>query len=232
MIHPAVPPAIEGEDAGERREWGGRPPIRDYSEGFFQERIHTSTTTPVVHDRPLVFEIPALSDHVIDMRLMRLYLRFRVIKSNGEQLAPDEDSVLPKSAPLYTLFKDVTIFWNNTPVFVSRNMYPFYVNLLLQLKLEDTSPESIKYYDDYRDLDAVMDVQTSPEGEVIRTVVGYTGEGLVPSWGPRSAESRVSRYMEVCGPLLHDLVFQKKFLRGERRFFFIRIFSISYFFCF
>ncbi len=204
---------IENE-VPERREGGGRPPIRDYSEGFYQDKVYTTSTLPIHHERPLVFEIPAITDHVVDMRMMRLYLRFKVVKGDGKPLDPADESVLvaPKSTPLYTLFKDLTVLWNNTSVFSSQNLYPNYTNFLMQIKMDDFSSQAIQYYDDNQDLDSTYG--RDKDGHPQRT--GYSGKDVVNDWESRASRSLSSLFIEVSGAILYDLIFQKKYLRGKR----------------
>ncbi len=195
-------------------------------------------------ETPLIFQIDTQTGNCIDLSLMRLHLGFHITNRDGSWIVPVEasesqtrvaraaadtqmskddatsasattypaldESVLPVSAPLYSLFRDLKVFWNQAPVFYSNFMYPWYTDYVLKMKLPQSQRkalyESAKYYNDRNDLLSVY------QGE---RQIGYDGDYYVPSWEDRSYKYSESQYVEVAGPLLHDLQFQNKLLRDD-----------------
>ncbi len=131
-------------------------------------------------------------------------------QTTSEASAPEpalDEVVLPISAPLYSFFRDLKVFWNQTPIFYSNFMYPWYADYVLKMKLPQSQRkalyESAKYYNDKTDLQNVWQGQK---------FIGYDGDFAVPSWEDRLYNHYNSKYVEVAGPLLHDLQFQNKLL--------------------
>ena len=111
-----------------------RPPILKDIESVRYETIHTSSILPIKDDRSLIFEIPAQKGFYVDMRNIKIHVRYRVTRKNGSQLA-GSDGVTPQSAILYSMFRDLQVNFNNRTVFWGKFLYGYYTNLLLQFKI-------------------------------------------------------------------------------------------------
>ena len=62
------------------------------------------------------FHIPGNPDEYIDLAHTFLYLRASIVKGNGDKIEENKDVVGPINLALHTLFKNVELSLNNTPV--------------------------------------------------------------------------------------------------------------------
>ncbi len=142
--------------------------------------------------------------------------RLVVTNAENEDLTTNVEKVLPISAPLYSLFRDMKIFWNQTSVFYSDFMYPWYADYVLKVKMPQAQRkalyQSVRYYNDSGDLQSAY--RSNPTTKMV-DLVGYDGEGTIPLWEDQAYTFGESKYMEVAGPLLHDLQFQSKLLHDD-----------------
>ena len=206
------------KDVVTRLATSNKPPLKNVSGNFFFEKIYTSSSLPIKEDRPLIFDISGLSGHQVDYSLLKLFLAVRVVQENGDPLSREENVVF-KSAPLYTLFSDLTLLWNNNTVFTSHGLYPFYANILLQLKLPEILRETAGYYNDFQHLDPTWPPPPAPGAAAAAAKAdkqkGWTGRDVVPNWVQRFSKNRLSEFCEFGGLLLNDLAFQKKYSRDD-----------------
>ena len=81
---------------------------------------------------PIEFEIPGASEEYLDLGNSMSYVRMKVVKPNGNNLA-DADKVGPVNAFLHSLFSQVEISLNGTPVTTASDMYAYraYIETLL-----------------------------------------------------------------------------------------------------
>ena len=199
-----------------------RPPILKDIESVRYETIHTSSILPIKDDRSLIFEIPAQKGFYVDMRNIKIHVRYRVTRKNGSQLA-GSDGVTPQSAILYSMFRDLQVNFNNRTVFWGKFLYGYYTNLLLQFKIppnEKTMLQSSIYmYDDNKDLDAVLEgkevAQMDGTKKTKMVLTSYTGEAELPEWENRTSMHLDSAEQEVMGNVLFDLAFQTRLLRDD-----------------
>lgn len=86
-----------------------KPKTKHYGDGVYYEKIYPSTTLPTTHhSRPLIFNIPAIKGTFIDLSMMKMYMKIRTANTDGSTM-DNKDYVCPKSAPLYTMFKDLEV---------------------------------------------------------------------------------------------------------------------------
>ena len=85
----------------------------------------TYTTTTSLKDTfsPITFQIPASVDYT-DLQSSFLYIRARVTQKDGSILASD-DKVAISSQFFYTMFSNVKVKMNGTPVSDSGSLYPY-----------------------------------------------------------------------------------------------------------
>lgn len=203
------------------------PTLRDI-ESVKQEIIHTSSTLPMKEERALIFEIPAQKGFYIDLSLMKIYIRYRILKKDGSKLTgDDEDYVCAQSGILYTMFKDLEVCINNRAIFWGRFLYPYYTNLLLNFKIPGNERKmlysSTFKYDDNNDMDQQRELSEedktgTPPAEASKpkfVLTKYTGEHVIDSWEDRAGAHHYSQEMEVFGNILFDTCFQERLLRDD-----------------
>ena len=81
---------------------------------------------------PIEFEIPGAGEEYLDLGKSMLYIRLKVVKPNGANLA-DTDKLGPVNAFMHSLFSQVEISLNGTPVTTASNTYTYraYIETLL-----------------------------------------------------------------------------------------------------
>lgn len=98
-----------------------------------QDVIPTSTSLPSHQDRSLHFKIDPAANKCINLSLMKLHLKYRVVDKNSygigagnlkESLPTYFCSIIPGN-PLASIFKDVKIKLNGVPVTDSNELYPW-----------------------------------------------------------------------------------------------------------
>lgn len=97
-------------DMMERLEAAGeKPKTKHYGDGVYYEKIFPSTTLPTTHhSRPLMFTVPPIKGTFVDLSLTKMYMKIRMVKTGGGKLG-NKEYACPKSAPLYTIFKDLEV---------------------------------------------------------------------------------------------------------------------------
>ncbi len=188
----------------------GKPAISREIQQYKVEQIPTSSALPLKEETPLLFQIDAQPGHYIDLSMLKLSLLFRVTNEDGSSLKADEPPVLAKSAPLYTFFRNLKVFWNQTAVYNGNFLYPWYANYILAMKMP-SAQMNILYQTVLYEKDCA-DLQPAYRGGKLKS---YDGEFSVPNWEVRNAKYSESKQVEVIGPILHDLQFQSKLLRDD-----------------
>lgn len=73
---------------------------------------------------PLEFESNLQGDMYTDIANSKLFLKVRILKSNGTRLQPDEN-VAPVNLLFHAMFKKVDVYYNRTLVSSSGDLYPY-----------------------------------------------------------------------------------------------------------
>ncbi len=137
------------------------------------------------------------------------------IDPNLAAIAAIPVDAIPIPVPLYSLFCNVNIFWNQTTIFNSNFMYPWYANFIMNMKMPPYERKVIydttMFYSDSRDLKDDWLVTKDGHSHLKKK----TGWGVIPYWDERIEEFQDSNFVQVIGPLLHDLQFQSKLLRDD-----------------
>jgi len=85
--------------------------------------IECHPLTSVGDDSPIEFEINGNGEDYIDLANTTLYVRAKVVRMNGKNIA-DDTPVGPVNLFLHSLFSQVAISLNGTQVTTSTNTYP------------------------------------------------------------------------------------------------------------
>ncbi len=187
-----------------------KPKLVDEIEECRFEKITSTTPVPhSQHDRNVVIDISRQAGYCIDLAAIKLYVRARILNADKTPLASTEPAVAFQSAPLYTMFRDVQIYINNTPVFYGKFNYPYFCQDLIRFKMPLTESNVVKQsalvWDDYQDLDADYD------GSLL---VGYSGV-VMDEYEDMADRFRDSSYVELQGPFLSDFSFIQMYLRDD-----------------
>jgi hypothetical protein len=107
-----------------------------------QDVIPTSTSLPSHQDRSLHFKLDPAANKCINLSLMKLHLKYRVVdqsqlgvsEENRPKLPSGYGAIVPGN-PLASIFKDVKIKLNGTPVTGSNELYPWISKHLYMTKV-------------------------------------------------------------------------------------------------
>src|SRR5678816_3782706 len=83
--------------------------------------VHAITNTDV----PLEFNIPGTSDQYLDPSNVFLYLKVKLVNEDGSDLTETEHVVYPVSNFLFSCFKNIEVFLNETSLGASAASYPY-----------------------------------------------------------------------------------------------------------
>ncbi len=189
----------------------GKPPVSREIESVKYERLPTITALPLKEETPLIFQIDAYAGNYIDLSLLKLTLGFRILKkADMGTLGKDDPQAIPNGSPLFSLFRNLKVYWNNGVVFNANFIFPWYAQYITQMKMPSSEREVLKYttgyYRDSTDLQPLL-----KEGQP----TGYGGSLVVADWGERLMKMGQSKYQGIVGPLLHDIQLQEKLLRDD-----------------
>lgn len=95
--------------------------------------IPTNTSLPSHQDRSLHFKIDPAANKCINLSLMKLHMKYRVVNknaygiggTNGKNYLPKNYCSIIPGNPLASIFKDVKIKLNGVPVTESNELYPW-----------------------------------------------------------------------------------------------------------
>lgn len=84
---------------------------------------------------PIEFHIPGNTEDYIDVNDISLYLKFKVLRSDGKVIT-DKDKVGLVNLPISSLFQDVALTIGETQVEGGQNLYPYlgYFNTVIQFE--------------------------------------------------------------------------------------------------
>ncbi len=187
-----------------------KPKLVDEIEECRFEKIASTTSVPhLQHDRNIVIDISRQVGYCINLAAIKLYVRARILNIDKSLLADTEPAVAFQSAPLYTMFRDVQIYINNTPVFYGKFNYPYFCQNLIRFKMPLTESnvvnESVLVWDDHQDLDASYEDSA---------LIGYSGEAM-DEFEDMADRFSNSSYVELQGPFLSDFSFIQMYLRDD-----------------
>ena len=148
---------------------------------------------------PIEFVVPGTGDAYIDLANTYLFVRAKIIRGAGTNLA-DDTPVAPVNNWLHSLFSQVDVYLNDTLVTPSSNTYPFraYVETLLSYGAEAKKTQLTSQLW-YKDTAGHMDATQANGGNA----------GLIE----RRRHIVGSRVVEMMGRLHVDLFMQDRFLR-------------------
>lgn len=105
---------------------------------FYEDIRPISQFTGV--ETPLEFETNLQGDVYTDIASSKLFLKVRILKSNGGRLQPEE-KVAPVNLFFHAMFKKIDVYLNRTLVSSSGDLYPYkaYLNTLFTHDKDDKS---------------------------------------------------------------------------------------------
>ncbi|KAI8484230.1 hypothetical protein Bbelb_380150 [Branchiostoma belcheri] len=194
-----------------------------------KERDHGSRSSPVVflhktsivdgrwveyhpvaslaESSPIEFDIPGAGEEFTDLSQTQLYVRAKIVRANGADLAGDA-KVGPVNLWLHSLFQQVDVSLGGKLITDATNCYPYraYLETLLNFGSEAKQTQltsSLFYQDTPGKLHLVDPYPAGDNPEV--------NEGLVK----RASMIRESRELDLVGPLHVDLFFQDRYLLSK-----------------
>ena len=171
------------------------PPTQRSIDG---QRIEHQPITSLDSGGPIEFVVPGAGDAYIDLANTYLFVRAKIIRGAGTNLA-DDAPVAPVNNWLHSLFSQVDVYLNDTQVTSSSNTYPFraYVETLLSYGAEAKKTQLTSQLW-YKDTTGHMDATQENGGNA----------GLARRRGYIVG----SRVVEMMGRLHVDLFMQDRFL--------------------
>ena len=161
--------------------------------------------TSVTEGSPIEFEISGTGEDYIDFGNSLLYVKAKIIRSNGQDLA-DDSNAGPVNLFLHSLFSQVDIELNGTLITSSTNTYPYRAMLETLLSYgEDAKKTQLTSALFYKDLAGQMDT----------TALGVNAPDKNDGLVKRSYHTRGSRAVDMIGRLHADIFFQDRYMLNE-----------------
>lgn len=166
------------------------------------EKIYYSECRPVSsfdsEDAPIEISVPGQGNEYIDLRRSRLYVKCKIIKSDGSGLAEQEKTGII-NVPLQSMWSQIDVYMNGKLVSLNTSYYPWKVYLKLLLSsggdVSESQLQSQLFYLDDDDMD-------NPDA------YGGTNGGL----SNRYAFTQKSQIFDMEGPLYEDVFRLDKYL--------------------
>lgn len=166
------------------------------------EKIYYSECRPVSsfdsEDAPIEISVPGQGNEYIDLRRSRLYVKCKIIKSDGSALAEQEKTGII-NVPLQSMWSQIDVYMNGKLVSLNTSYYPWKVYLKLLLSsggdVSESQLQSQLFYLDDDDMD-------NPDA------YGGTNGGL----SNRYAFTQKSQIFDMEGPLYEDVFRLDKYL--------------------
>ncbi|XP_061170588.1 uncharacterized protein F54H12.2-like [Saccostrea echinata] len=166
------------------------------------QKIYFTETRPIssfdADDALLEFAIPRSGNEYLDLRRSRLYLKAKIIKSDGTTLAGSEKTGII-NLPLQSLFSQIDVYMNGKCVTQNANNYPWKAYLKVLLSNGPAASKSqlqTQLY--YPDQEGVEDANAA----------GGRNQGL----RSRYVFTQLSRTFDLEGPLYLDCFYLDKYL--------------------
>ena len=180
------------------------PPTQTSIEsGIFVEYHPISSLTD---GAPIEFEVSSSGDDYMDFANSYLYIRVKIMRSNGNNLVAD-DSVGPVNNFLHSLFSQVDVSLNGTLITNSTNTYPYCANIETSLSYGPPAKKShltasLYYKDDAGKMD-----KADPNADEIADL----NKGLMK----RAAFTSRSNEVDMVGRIHSDIFFQERYMLNE-----------------
>lgn len=166
------------------------------------EKIYYNECRPISSftsdDAPIDIAVPGDGNAYVDLRRNRLYMKCKIVKSDGTLLSPLEETGII-NMPLQTMWSQIDVFMNSKWVSLNTNYYPWkaYLKQILSsgYDVADSQLQSQLFYLDDPDLDDVDPYNGSNGGLTSR--YGFTQQ---------------SREFDLEGPLYEDIFRLNKYL--------------------
>jgi len=166
------------------------------------EKIYFSECRPLssfnTEDTPVEISIPGQGNEYIDLRRSRLYMKCKIVKADGTNLAVKEN-VAPINLPLQTMWSQIDTYMNGKLVSLNTNYYPWkaYLKLILSTgeDASDSQLQSQLFYEDEGNFD-------DPK------ITAGTNAGLLN----RYVFTKESKVFDMEGPLYEDVFAIDKYL--------------------
>ena len=151
----------------------------------------------ITTDGPIEFEIKGSSDEFIDLNNTMLQVQVKIVNATGNANLIEDDLIAPVNNWLHSMFSDVMVTIHETVVEGGDHHYPykaFLSNLLMHNSGSKKTQLAASGW--YKDTTGKMNVGTADN-------IGFTSrKNLI-------AESKM---VELCGPLILDVMLQNKYL--------------------
>ena len=178
----------------------GLPPTQTSIEGGSWDAFHPIAT--LSDATPIEFSVPGDGQQYFDLNNVLLYLKVRIVKPDGANLAND-DNVGPTNYFMHSLFEQVDVTLGDTVITAPSNTYPYRALLEALLSYSKEAKESqLTSSLFFKDTPGQMDSTEAIAG------AGARNQGLVKR-GTFTAESKV---LEMVGKLHCDIFSQERFL--------------------
>jgi len=177
------------------------PPTQTSMEQGSWVEYHPLTT--VADGSPIEFDVSGTGEDYVDFANTMLYVRAKVTRMNGENLAVDA-AVAPVNLFIHSLFSQVDISLNSSLITASTNTYPYRAMFETLLSYgEDAKTSQLTSALFYKDDGGRMD---SVAVDGANTNVGFL---------KRHALARESREIDMIGRLHADIFFQERYMLNE-----------------
>ena len=153
---------------------------------------------------PIEFTVSGSGQDYLDAANTQLYVKAKITQADGTDIAGDAQ-VGPVNLFLHSLFSDVDISLNETPVTSSNNTYAYraYIENLLSYgtTAKQSQLTSQLYYKDV--------------AEALEEINPYDDNAVNVGFVARSQFTNVSRVVDMIGKIHSDLFFQDKYLLND-----------------
>ena len=142
----------------------------------------------------------------LDAANTQLYVRAKITRGDGANIANDAE-VGPVNLFLHSLFSDVEISLNETPVTSSNNTYAYRSYIETLLSYGSTAKQSqltSQLY--YKDVSGASMEDRNPHNDDVAANTGFTA---------RSAHTNGSRIVDMIGGIHSDIFYQDKYILND-----------------
>ena len=153
---------------------------------------------------PMEFTVSGSGQDYLDAANTQLYVKAKITQANGTDIANDA-AVGPVNLLLHSLFSDIDVSLNETPVTSSNNTYAYRAYIESLLSYGTTAKQSqltSQLY--YKDVAGALEEINPYDNNAVNT-------GFVA----RSQFTNVSRVVDMIGKIHSDLFFQDKYILND-----------------
>ena len=153
---------------------------------------------------PIEFTVSGSGKDYLDAANTQLYVKAKITQADGTDIAADAQ-VGPVNLFLHSLFFDVDVSLNETPVTSSNNTYAYRAYIENLLSYGSTSKQSqLNSQRYYKDVAGALE-EINP----------YNDDAVNTGFVARSQFTNVSRVVDMIGKIHSDLFFQDKYLLND-----------------